>query len=1169
MDAITSSSAVQSARFLYQGLSAKVRRRGSELESQGAVYDVDVESDTSSVHAMVSDDKDLEVQLEFNQRTQLWRFRCDGPNCRSARCVHVAAVLCHYLVHIAPDPSDDAPAPGDPSKPEVTQDGTLRSAAVAHVGRRLNPEEQRFVDAVGVIYRQCNADGQVPESVLWTLGWPGRIPSYSAVEVLPGRPATELEFWFGLTELAKDRGYRIPAGLQSLKPSPELHEQLQRIHRQREVQTWMATLRGLPSAEPPERTPVAVELRFRLGGRELTPEARSGDDPWRPLKVSGLSSFNQNVAPRLEHQAAALWASYYTLVTFHGTDFGEPNSRMSSWLGLQLRVPALSGYFVDAAGLPLVRHESPLRWRVTEPAAPEGDYEFSLVDSQDHLAATILARFNGRPPLYLTEAGLYPGPELVPSAILPTQSTRIPAAALETNIGLRLLEWTHVTPPPRLSEKIQTLPLHARVQAELTRGGTHATEYCRLRIAAATPSGRFPQTLMESGWVETPGPRRDSEGLIRLDRSSLSGIPESVHEAGFQLDPHARTFSLRVTKAFPALFLKFLAGLPPSAEVILAGELASLRDGAVSGTLRLDAEDAGPDWFDLKVVVNVDDTTLTPEEIKLLVDARGQWVRLGSRGWRRLDYQLTDQEESDLARIGLTPRQLSAEPQRLHALQLADPAARRFLERDTAEAIERKAAELRARVTPPQPGSIRAELRPYQLEGFHFLAYLTANRFGGVLADDMGLGKTLQTLTWLAWLRADGADASRRVLPSLVVCPKSVQDNWRAEAERFYPDLRVTVWTGVAAEDLNTALAAADLHVLNYAQLRTASEILARTDFLAVILDEGQNIKNPSSQTAQVARQLRADYRLVLTGTPIENRLLDLWSLLAFAMPGILGSRTGFNRLYDSKDDPFARPRLAARVRPFLLRRTKSQVARDLPDRVEEDLYCELEGEQRALYRAELKTAQRHLLKLKTQSALNKDRFHLLTSLLRLRQICCHPRLLKPDATQDGAKMDALLETLEPLMEEGEKVLVFSQFVELLSLLKAALESRGWTHWYLAGETENRGELVQRFQGHEGGGVFLISLKAGGAGLNLTAASYVILFDPWWNPAVENQAIDRTHRIGQTRKIMAYRLLIKDSIEEKIRSLQKSKHLLAEEVLGEERFSSALTLDDLRFLLAD
>jgi len=290
---------------------------------------------------------------------------------------------------------------------------------------------------------------------------------------------------------------------------------------------------------------------------------------------------------------------------------------------------------------------------------------------------------------------------------------------------------------------------------------------------------------------------------------------------------------------------------------------------------------------------------------------------------------------------------------------------------------------------------------------------------------------------------------------------------------------------------------------------------------------------------------------------------------MSFAMPGALGGRTEFARLYDAKNDPFARQRLSARVRPFLIRRTKSQVARDLPDRVEEDLFCELEGEQKTLYRAELKRAQAMLLGIKTAAALNKQRFHFLTSLLRLRQICCHPKLVKPDSKAASAKAEALLETLDPLMDEGEKVLVFSQFVELLELLRGAVEERGWRHWYLAGDTENRGDLVRDFQSAEGAGVFLISLKAGGFGLNLTAASYVVLFDPWWNPAVESQAIDRTHRIGQDRKVIAYRLLIKDSIEEKIRMLQKQKKALAEDVLGEEKFAQGLSLDDLRYLLAE
>jgi SNF2 family DNA or RNA helicase len=290
---------------------------------------------------------------------------------------------------------------------------------------------------------------------------------------------------------------------------------------------------------------------------------------------------------------------------------------------------------------------------------------------------------------------------------------------------------------------------------------------------------------------------------------------------------------------------------------------------------------------------------------------------------------------------------------------------------------------------------------------------------------------------------------------------------------------------------------------------------------------------------------------------------------MGFAMPGVLGSRAQFGRIHDPQGDPFARRRLAARVRPFVLRRTKSQVAKDLPDRIEEDLFCEIEGEQQTLYRAELKRAQQLLLGIKTQKELASHQFHFLTSLLRLRQICCDPRLVKADSPAAGAKMEALLDVLEPVMEEGQKVLVFSQFVEVLELIRPVLAEKNWPLFCLTGETENRGALVQEFQDTKGPAVFLISLKAGGFGLNLTAASYVVLFDPWWNPAVENQAIDRTHRIGQTNKVIAYRLLIKNSIEEKIRELQKQKKALAQDVLGEEKFSQSLTLEDLHFLFAD
>jgi SNF2 family DNA or RNA helicase len=738
---------------------------------------------------------------------------------------------------------------------------------------------------------------------------------------------------------------------------------------------------------------------------------------------------------------------------------------------------------------------------------------------------------------------------------------------------------------------VRTVKLQPGVRAEVKVpwAGTE-TEYCFMEVYGASEDGAHVERWINEAWVPSvkSGALSKDKDLIRLERSAPRALIPPLEQAGFKWDYHSQRWQLRLTKKFPETFVTFLQALPPETRIELGGELASFQNAEVAGRIRLQASEAEMDWFDLRVIVDVDDATLTPEEIKLLLDAKGKWVRLENKGWKKLAFTLSEEEDQELARLGLTPHQLTSEPQRMHALQLADKAARRFLPEEACERIERRASELQARVTPEVPAGITAALRPYQRDGFHFLAYLSTNRFGGILADDMGLGKTLQTLAWIEWLRETrnterGARNQERAgtpateagqeapnpHPSLVVCPKSVADNWHAEAARFLPGLKVKAWPAGELQDLPQRLAEADLHVINYSQLRSVGDALVGARFLAVVLDEGQYIKNPASLTAQIARKLRAEHRLILSGTPIENRLLDLWSLMSFAMPGALGNRAEFGRLYDAKGDPFARQRLSARVRPFLIRRTKAQVARELPDRIEEDLFCELEGEQKTLYRAELKRAQAMLLGIKTAAALNQQRFHFLTSLLRLRQICCHPRLVKPDSKAASAKVEALLETLEPLMDEGQKVLVFSQFVELLDLLRGEVKRRKWKHWYLAGDTEHRGDLVREFQAAEGGGVFLISLKAGGFGLNLTASSYVILFDPWWNPAVENQAIDRTHRIGQTQKVIAYRLLIKDSIEEKIRALQRQKKGLAEDVLGEEKFAQSLSLEDLRYLLAD
>jgi SNF2 family DNA or RNA helicase len=462
-------------------------------------------------------------------------------------------------------------------------------------------------------------------------------------------------------------------------------------------------------------------------------------------------------------------------------------------------------------------------------------------------------------------------------------------------------------------------------------------------------------------------------------------------------------------------------------------------------------------------------------------------------------------------------------------------------------------------------------LRPYQKDGFDFLCHLSQLKLGGILADDMGLGKTLQTLAWLAWLKdRNGKNAK----PSLVICPASVLHNWRREADRFTPHLKVLVLeSGAARHNLRKQIPQHDLIVTNYALLRRDLEGLQKFAFGALILDEAQFIKNPSAQVTQSVKQLRADHLLALTGTPLENRLLDLWSIVDFIQPGYLGNQEHFAQTYEPRGEDvegaqrIARRRLSAKLRPLLLRRLKQRVAKDLPDRIEQRTDCELGDEQRKLYLAELRRSREQVFQTVAEKGLNQSKIHVLAALTRLRQICCHPQLVGSDTA--SGKTETLFELLEPLLAEGQKVLVFSQFVQVLKLLEAECQQRQIKTHLLTGQTKERQAVVTAFQNDPSAAVFLLSLRAAGTGLNLTTASYVVLYDPWWNPAVEAQAIDRSHRIGQVSTVNAYRLIAPGTVEEKIWELQQSKAQTIADVLGEEGFARSLSKADLEYLFSE
>ena len=1177
------------ARAYLKQFSSELRWKGERCFRGGQVKEVIADAPGLSYRAPIGEGHEWEAALTYDAQRG-WEGTCSCP--RQTGCEHLYAMMRALLVEHSAATVRSLSAgnlgalerpnlQGSGPKPAGNRaDNDLAQQLAIALGRSLNPEEKAYLRNVHTVYLRSGQTHQINTWDFHEMHLPLNEPSWTNLKIWPALPQTEHEFWLYVANAAQERGVPIPEFMRPITDLSSIQDRLTRWKRAREVERWKQTLANFqPESATPTRLPEG-QTDFRLMIDETMARLqwlRPGQAAFAPIKQGELSqirTLQDEGQLRLPSEAELLWR-IFCQERYYGDkptlSYEDPEAPRI--LGHLLRMPALASRVVNHAGMVLARPAEKLRWELTPAEGQDEDYRLRLGRTNGEPMPEVLAMFPGKPSLYLTPNALYTGPSAAENLLDIAEENRIPAPAIERSSGIAFLRALDIELPPRLRERVQTFPYEVTITCQLASpylGGTQ--EECQIAVRAQAPDGHS-QSWNGFAWQETSKRKAQNKqnggAIIVYDSNALHEIPPLLQP--LKLKPgYQQGLAMRVTRAFPEVFAAWLKSVPPHIKVDLQGELASFMAAEVAGRVKLDVTEAEIDWFDLRVVLDVTDTTLSTEEIKLLLHARGRYVRLKGKGWRRLQYDLSEEESERLARLGLNARELTDEPQRLHALQLADEAARRFLPAQQVEQIQRRAGEIKARVAPDLPAAVTAELRPYQLEGFHFLAYLGTNRFGGILADDMGLGKTLQALTWLVWLRDQPVGmGSTAIPPSLVVCPKSVMDNWHAEAARFTPGLKMRVWKASELGGLKEQLTSADLHVLNYSQLRSVGESLIPARFLALILDEGQYIKNPNSQTAQVARALRCEHRLVLSGTPIENRLLDLWSLMAFAMPGVLGSRAQFARLFDAKNDPFARRRLASRVRPFVLRRTKAQVAKDLPERSEEDLFCEIEGEQKTLYRAELKRAQQLLLGIKTQRELAQQQFHFLTSLLRLRQICCHPRLLKDDSKAPSAKTEALLEQLEPLMDEGQKVLVFSQFVEMLNLLRPELEQRQWPLFYLAGSTENRGELVRRFQETEGPAVFLISLKAGGFGLNLTAASYVILFDPWWNPAVENQAIDRTHRIGQTKNVMAYRLLIKDSIEEKIRDLQKQKKALAEDVLGEERFAQSLTLDDLRFLFAD
>ena len=1151
------------ALFEYiDGTEERTRQRASTYFKQGRV--AEIEGSEGRFVATVQGTKRYKVSLDF---AGSWISECSCPV--GTGCKHTVAAAWALMDMAKVNDTREKKQPTAKPTPAAPKRNltAFEKEIEQRLGQPMTAPQRQSAKAIERLYENYGHTGLISVHAL-----SGVVPTlrnewiWTMHRVWDDLPKSPWETLLHLAHFSGKRSGGWPPLFREILNAEEVTEFFRNAERREMLKEWQERIRRMTVSPLAARAAGPPELRAVFEPEGVRIQIRTGtQQPFLPLKKARRGEMErEHLMGRLvlESSSRFLWDAFYRCAPVDGTILYTPQPER---LNVLLRDTQLAPLLCTAAGDPFKTAPERLVWSLQPAETPTGDARLALVLPDGSPPPPPLVAVDGVPALYLTENTIYEAPPL--AGLEPSATLSIPAEVIDSAGGVALLDRLQVPLPQRLADRVREVKAHVQISCSLLQDGFGPGERVILTSEASFQGAAPPLTLSPGGWSGRTVNRDEpaTAEIIRLHPGPMHQIPSIIESLRASWVPQTQRWERVVGKNFPMEFAEWLLSLPPTLELKLSRDLASLRDGPVRATVQLAVEEHGIDWFDVRVQLQTEDTELTPDEIELLLKAKGGYVRLGAKGWRRLAFELSEADEASLADLGLSARELSSEPQRLHALQIAGRNAAHLMPERHAAMVRRRVDEIQARVTPDLPGAITATLRPYQLDGFHFLAYLTANRFGGILADDMGLGKTVQTLSWLAWLREQ--DSTR---PSLVVCPKSVMDNWVAEAERFLPSLRVRLCRGSDAAACNMAGAEADLFVINYTQLRFLEKSVTAEPWQAVILDEAQAIKNPDSQTARVALLLKAAHRVALSGTPIENRLLDLWSIMNFAMPGVLGPRARFTRGFDQKSDPFARRRLAARVRPFVLRRTKGEVARDLPDRIEEDLHCEMEGDQAALYRAELKRARAQLLKLKTSRQLDKQRFTILTSLLRLRQICCHPALVNDaSAKASSAKLSALMDLLEPLMEEGHKVLVFSQFVGMLELIQSEIEARGWQRFILTGGTEDRGALVSNFQGAKGSAVFLISLKAGGAGLNLTAASYVVLFDPWWNPAVENQAIDRTHRIGQVNKVIAYRLLVKETIEEKIRHLQKQKSALAADILGEENFARALTLDDFNFLLSD
>jgi len=1000
----------------------------------------------------------------------------------------------------------------------------------------------------------------------------------------PSLPTSQKETWSHFVYQAKKQNLPLPDYLVELADLDFATEIERAATLAEEIARWQKRIEGERNERWSVAQPDVRQVRLMLSGSKLVWTSRIRDShAFGPLKKESLEVFLGRSDKQAEiGRIGAMDGDSASLISVLRAQMEgkEATTSYTTWSEGMMQFVATALRHKEASrtiypkgqNVPFEKDGRRLRRKLIKAGE---DYCLVLELEDGTPLPQRLLQLASTPPTYLDiisgvwfEGDKAPEPAGVEYAV-----STIPREVVESDAFERFATETGLALPDRPRRSVSAL--RPSVVLDLSTKEVVKDSYLlKAILTAQSPNGETLEELLGSGWssVKEPPP-----GTVVL-RSVLREAEDDFLALGLIFNEFSKSWEIGVGDYSSMIeSVAQIAQLSSKKFVVrLSKDLVGLDKPAhrAKRKIRLVAESEKQDWFNLDLQLDHTTDELTPREIEILEAAKGGWVKLPKRGWSRLNVETDSSVKAFLDHVGFSESEIaSAEGQRIkvHALQLRAQEVLNEIPLDVRRSIEARINSLHIPEDAVPDGTLNAELRAYQLDGLKFLAFLSANGLGGVLADEQGLGKTIQALAWLLWLAKRKISAGNGSIRALIVCPKSVVGNWCSETQRFAPSLTAAALNGREAQDLGT-----NLVVTNYHQVRINAELLGQEAWDAVILDEGQNIKNPTTGMAKAAYSLKAANRLVLTGTPVENRLMDLWSIMRFAQPTVLGGHASFAKVVKEeagKENNLVR----RRVRHFMLRRTKKQVAPDLPERIEKEIVCELTPAQQEIYDAHFKEARLMLKGVKTERDFNEHRLNILAQITKLRRVCCHPGLLNggepgyESGEEMSGKFGAIKDLLDPILSEGEKVLIFSQFLGVLGMLEGHFNASGVRHLKLTGKAkqQERSDMISKFQDDENVLAFLLSLKAGGTGINLTAANYVVLFDPWWNPAPEAQAIDRAHRIGQKNTVIAYRLIAKGTIEEKIRAMQKSKKAIADSVVIDESIDTVLDLESIRELLSE